>query len=232
MALTAYQTELTSLIQAPSSPNPLIPTASQTTFINLARQQIAGDGECVRCTGGLALTNGTQSYTFASIGGFSLAGVTGVLSVRQGAIGNRVLDLRSWEWFLHYRTGSSGAPVMMAQQLQGANGNLSFDPIPNGTFTIVLDIVGNPQGLALDADPEAIPYPWTDAVPFYAAWLALMSLQRQLDADKMYERYLNLMARARKDTTPTVLPDYMPGGQGAGIVTNKTNLGSTPPRAR
>jgi hypothetical protein len=69
--------------------------------------------------------------------------------------------------------------------------------------------------LASDATIEAIPYPWTEAVPFYAAWLALMTVQRQADADKMMVRYMELMSRARQETTPTFLPENAAGGMGA-----------------
>ena len=49
--------------------------------------------------------------------------------------------------------------------------------------------------------PEAIPYLWTDAVPFFAAYYALLSAQagqRQGDADRMFARYQEFTNRARR----------------------------------
>ena len=67
-----------------------------------------------------------------------------------------------------------------------------------------------PMALETDADPEAIPYLWTDAVPFYAAWLALLASQtgaRSGEADKMLQRYGEMMTAARRSATPDILPD-------------------------
>lgn len=228
MALTAYQTELQNLIQAPSSPNALIPTASQTVYINTARNQIAGDGECIRASAQLTLTSGTQLYAFGSINSGVNPGVSSVIAVRGGILAGQPIDFRPWEWFQQYylASGATGTPIHAAQQGQGLSGTLWFSPVPNSSGLIAsLDTVCLPVSLVTDSTPEAIPYPWTDAVPFYAAWLALMSLQRQADADKMYERYMNLMSRARKEASPSELPDYLPGGAGAQMVTNKTPLG-------
>jgi len=64
---------------------------------------------------------------------------------------------------------------------------------------------GNP--LVDDTTPEAIPQLWQDAVPFYAAWLGFMQIQRQPDADGMMKRFEEMMSRARRAGTSDVLPD-------------------------
>lgn len=38
-----------------------------------------------------------------------------------------------------------------------------------------------------DDDPEPIPYPWVDAVPYFAAWLCLLQQQRREDAAAMLQ---------------------------------------------
>jgi hypothetical protein len=214
--LATYQTELLNLIQAPQQPVPLITSAQQITFINQARLRVAGEGECVRGLAALTISGGTQTYAFAQIGGYPV-GVNGTLAVRRASLGGAALDVRPWEWFSQYYlySANTGTPQRMSQQGQGASGTLWFDPVPTAPGTVILDIVGLPTPLATDADVEAIPTPWVDAVPFYAAWLAFQNLQRQADADKMMARYADLMLRSRQEATPTVLPDYLPGGQGA-----------------
>ena len=54
---------------------------------------------------------------------------------------------------------------------------------------------------------EAIPYLWTDAVPFFGAYYALLSAQtgqRSGEAARMYEAYETFMERARKSANPSV----------------------------
>ncbi len=228
--LSAYLAQLVNLVQTPQQPIPLISTAQQTTFVNAARQQVAGDGECVRCNGALPITGNTQSYRFGLIGSYSLAGVSGTLAVRQAFIGGVRLDLRSWEWFSAYylNSGNVGIPQRAAQQGQGTTGTLFFDPVPNAVGSVVLDVVGLPTPLASDSDPEAIPYPWTDAVPFYAAWLGFQNLLRQADAEVMMVRFKEMMRRARQMTTPTELPDNLPGGAGAGLASAHAQVTEVP----
>lgn len=217
--LTAYQTALQNLIQTPQNPSLLVTTAQQTTFINAARTRVAGEGECTRDIVTLPLVIGQQRYPFSSITGYP-AGMNATLSVRQAWWGFNQLDIRPWEYFSAYYLFShnNGIPARLAQHHQGELGSLFFDPVPDAIGIenlVVLYIVGAPTPLATDGDPEVIPAPWTDAVPFYAAWLAFMNLQRQADADRMMAAYGELMRRSRQEVTPSVLPDYTPGGQGA-----------------
>jgi hypothetical protein len=60
-----------------------------------------------------------------------------------------------------------------------------------------------------DTTVEAIPELWADAIPYFAAYLALLSAQsaqRQGDANRMFERYTEFVNRARAASTPSILP--------------------------
>jgi hypothetical protein len=46
-----------------------------------------------------------------------------------------------------------------------------------------------PFDLQKDDDPEAIPEPWVDAVPYFAAFLCLMQQQRGQDAAAIYQMF-------------------------------------------
>lgn len=236
--LTAYQTQFQNLIQAPSSPLPLISSAQATTYINAAREQVASDGECIRAPGSLVLTPGLQYAGFSLISPATAfaAGIGGAMSIRFAFIadGGPMLDIRSWEWFSAYylQDATTGLPARVAQQGQGALGVLFFSPIPSLAYGIVVDAAWLPIPLVDDSTFEAIPYPWTDAVPFWAAWLGLMSLQRQADADMAMARYKELMARGRRDSTPSVLPSNLPGDLGAKLAGSKTALSVAPQQGR
>jgi hypothetical protein len=229
MALTAYLTQTRRLLQNPPATPALYSDVDLTSFINTARTQLAGETECIRATSTLSLTSSTQSYAFSAIT-IGLTGAQSVLNVRLASIPvsavPTLLDGRPWEWFYLYYvangTISNGTPVRWAQQGQGVSGTLFFSPTPNASFTASLDTVLLPVALTTDSTPEAIPYPWTDAIPFYAAYYAYMSAQRQADADMMYARYKDFSRRAREEATPTVLPMNLPGDVGTAIAASKS----------
>jgi hypothetical protein len=224
--LTAYQTEVNALIQAPSSPIPLVPTSQITSYINSARNQVATEGECIRqfCT--LTFVANQGSYTLAAFVPPASLGLASAFTVRQGYFGGNLLDIRSWEWFGAYYlvSGAVGPPVHMAQEGQGSLATFYFSPIPTAPGTAVFDCTCLPVPLVDDTTIEAIPFPWTDAVPYWAAWLALQSLQRQADAEFMMQRYNVLMRRARDEASPSVLPENLPGDIGAKLAAAKTTL--------
>jgi hypothetical protein len=232
VALTAYQTQLSALIQAPNSPVALVPTATQTLYINAARKQLAADAECVRAEGQLVVSVGVQNYDFSAITTIPGAGdgFGDVITVRAGYVGTTPLEIRPWEWFQKYylpKTDTDLLPRIMSQRGQGVNGTLWFYPIPDFE-TVVLDVGCLPIDLTNDATPEAIPALWTDAVPFYAAWLAMQQLQRQADAETMMQRYKMLSQRGRQLATPTELPDNLPGGRGAQMAAGRSTLSGQP----
>lgn len=183
-------------------------------YVNQARGQLAGESECLRVYATLALAAGTQQYPFSAITLTNApAGTEGVLTVRtasyQVADGARQVMPRSWPWFNLYILCSpepeTGAPSVYAQYGQGASGTLFFN-MPDQAYTLNLDTACYPAALALDTDPEAIPYLWTDAVPYYAAYLALLSMMGADDrAQKMLDLYGVFVERARRAATPSVL---------------------------
>ncbi len=137
------------------------------------------------------------------------------------ASGQRKLTPRPWEWFQQYKLNNvvppSGPPVTWAQYGQGAaapasgssgTGTFYVDPIPDTSYTLTCDCVCYPVPLVDDSTPELIPYLWTDAVPFFAAYYALMSAQltaRQADAERMFGHYQTFLQRARTLSNPSVL---------------------------
>lgn len=232
MALASYETLTAALLQSPSSPIPLIPTAILDTYIAIARKQVAAEAECIHVLATLALSAAQQVYGFSAITipGTPTNGIGSVIAVRSVRIGGQPIDIRAWEWFAQYYLGNgqTGTPVRMSQQGQSLFGTLWFDPTPNATFSANLDVVCLPVNLVDDTTPEAIPPLWTDAVPFYAAWLAMQNLQRQADAEMMLRRYESLVRRGRQFATPTELPDNLPGGSGAAAAASRQILSQPP----
>lgn len=221
MALFAYRQQVQRLLNdvAVARFNP----TDLDIYINSARGQLAGEAECVRVYATLPTAAGQRQYPFSSIAfPVGTQGVQGVINVRMmtysvpGSEGQAMVTPREWEFFNTYVLATmplvdgsgnpiGGAPEMWAQFGQGANGTL-FINRPDIIYTLNLDTVCYPVQLTTDATPEAVPYLWTDAIPYYAAYLALLAVQEDEKAAGMLKLYQGFAARARQIATPSVLP--------------------------
>jgi hypothetical protein len=227
--LTSYYIPQTrALLQLPGSASTsLYSDAQLTIWINIARGQVAGEGECIRAIGTLPTVANQQAYNFSSIntGVVATTGIAGVLSISSlsyvAGNGQLWLSPRAWPWFSLYNLNNAvvvpGPPQEWSQFAQGAapgttgsasGGSFYVSPVPDDIYTLNCNAICYPAPLAFDTDPEALPYFWTDAVPFFAAYFALMSAQtnaRMADAAQMYKGHYNeFMERARKQSNPSV----------------------------
>jgi hypothetical protein len=198
--------------------------ADLTTYINIGRGQIATAAQCIRYTGTLTTAATQQDYPIV---GFSTpAGVEGaiseprLMSLRTTGNNRTALEKRNWEWFWIYELcraplRTPGPPAVWSQEEPGTTGAISFSPIPDTTYIVDANLIGYPIDLASNTDPEAIPYPWTDSVPYFGAFWALMNTQRQSDAQLLEQRWVQFMTWAGRQVTSTVMPSYDPGGRSA-----------------
>lgn len=167
-------------------------------------------------TGILTTTANQEVYTYAagSIVAALQPGVgpiQGVLSVavNQGA---QKPVLRHWPWsYLQaycrsYSAQTTNYPDIWSQYAQGTNGSMYLYPIPSDTFAMEWDCYCLPIDLVDDTTIEAIPYPWTTAVAYYAAHLAYLNAQRTDDAAAMRANYKEKMIEAGGFARPGVIP--------------------------
>lgn len=85
--------------------------------------------------------------------------------------------------------GTISQPGWYAQFGEGPLGSLYLAPIPSMAAPMEVDLTLIPQPLLTDADIEPIPYPWVDAVSYWAAVLAFLQQQRKDDAQSMAELF-------------------------------------------
>lgn len=216
MALFAYQQQTQLLIRdiAQKDVNPL----DLKTYINQARAWLAGDSQALKVLGTYTITSGSQGpYPFSGITLTGATGVQGVLNVRQqwyvAGSGQLWFRSRPWPWFSVYFMNSAapatGVPKAWSQYGEGENGTVFVGPVPDQDYTVNADCVCVPIPLADDTTIEALPAPWTIAVPYYAAYLALLSSQtgdREQNAEKMLQLYEKFMTGARRQATSEVMP--------------------------
>jgi hypothetical protein len=242
MAISAYISALQVLLH--DQAGLAYPTSVLTGFINEGRQRIALESECIRGVGTLATVPGQNLYLCSAVTvPASPAGINGLATPRGlqynpglvipgGASPQVTLEKRNWDWFNFYLLGlaapPNGPPRAWCPLNQGGaflpQGGSSAGPIatgsfyvntPNAVYTLLVDGVWLPQNLAADADPEAIPGPFTDAVPLYGPYLGFMDARLNQLATEALQTYEVFMAAARGIVTPLPEQQAYPGGLGA-----------------
>ncbi len=212
--LNTYLTRTRNLLQNPGAPVPLYSTPDLTNYINQGRGQLAGEGKCIRAIGTISTVANQRNYNFVGVT-VPTSGVAGIINIRSlqygVGTGQKWINVRNWTYFNYYYLNNpvpdSGAPTNWSQLGEGVSGNFYLDPIPDIAYTLYCDAICYPLDLVDDTSPEAIPYLWTDAVPYFAAYLAYLSAQapaRQNDAARMFEHYQTFVERARQASTPDV----------------------------
>jgi hypothetical protein len=81
--------------------------------------------------------------------------------------------------------GTISEPGWWSQLNEGPIGMVYLAPIPGQQQPMEVDLTCIPENLLNDQDPEPIPYPWTDAVSYWAGVLCLMQQQRTADAQAL-----------------------------------------------
>jgi hypothetical protein len=85
--------------------------------------------------------------------------------------------------------GILSEPGWWTQYGEGASAQIYLAPIPTAALPMEADLTVVPQPLMTDSDYDPIPYPWTDAVPYWAAVMCLLQQQRREDAAAMAELF-------------------------------------------
>jgi|SRR5215469_10784049 len=126
---------------------------------------------------------GQETYYFKNIDLTPFPGIRSILSVRSVSF-----VWNNWQWsrssvsfskyqamIRQYVASFYAPPVWVCQFGQGVAGSLKMYPLPDQPYQMQWDCLCLPADLTDETIYEAIPEPWTKAVPFYAAHLALMS---------------------------------------------------------
>jgi hypothetical protein len=184
-------------------------------YINRSRRRVAAVSGCIRAVpAGTVTVRGQEIYPFShwiSLCQGAMPGVESILSCRSlaVAIGGRwergeivgggwkpLWRKIPWTDFqarfrVFNRTfyGTISEPGWFAQYGEGPAGKLYLAPIPSQTQPLEVDLTLIPSPLLNDNDPEVIPYPWIDAVSYWAAVLCLLQQQRREDAQAMAQLF-------------------------------------------
>lgn len=178
-------------------------------YINIGRGQIAIQGDAIPGYGHLHVDETTQQYSFDQIT-FDTPGVAGPLALEtvdwKVGDGQRPMNAIDWARFNRYELGHvhprRGHPRVWTQFGQGSAGTIFVNALDQ-PYDLIVKARVHPVDLVDDATPEALPYMWTDAVPWFAAfyWLAGPGQNPQL-AQAMLSGFQQFMQMARGGANP------------------------------
>lgn len=126
-----------------------------------------------------------EVYTFSNVPLSQFPGIRNILAVKSVSIiyANYRYSLPCYSFSTYqamirqYPRQYIYVPTMCAQFGQGSSGSLYLYPIPSQAYNMEWDCICIPSDLSNDNDYEAIPDPWTDAVPMGAAVYVYEELQ-------------------------------------------------------
>lgn len=215
--LTSYQSDTALLLNDPS--NQFWSTSTLTTLINRARREIAYRTLCIQVLASPVNTVASQETYALSLANSLVTNTAGVsqaygviaISSSQGnykpALGR--IDFPGFQASQRIMAGTfQNYPWIFAQLGRGANATIYLFPIPAGVYAMDWITTCEPINLGVDTDPEAIPYPWTEIVPFKAAALAYVTQQRWTDAAEMDEITDKMLADLPRAEVPFMQPDW------------------------
>jgi hypothetical protein len=175
---------------------------TMTNYVNRARRRVAAASGCLRVLPkGTSTKKNQEVYPFSDWKALVQAEMTGVQSILSCRSVAMAIGKGGWKpmWrrvvFTDFQArfriyngtfmGAISEPGWWAQYGEGPDAKLYLAPIPSMEMPIDVDLTCIPTPLVTDDDPEPIPYPWTDAVPYWSATLCLLQQQRADDAKAM-----------------------------------------------
>lgn len=144
------------------------------------------------------LQQNQEQYLFSNVDLSNFPGIGSIYFVRSVSViyANYRYSLPYLEWTRYqayvrtYPFSYTYVPTYFSQFAQGAAGSLFMYPWPSQTYQMEWDCLFLPSDLTDDQSVEALPQPWQDAVPYYAAKMAFEELQN-LNTAKYYEDQFN-----------------------------------------
>lgn len=217
--LTSYISDTSLLLNDPS--NQFYSANTLTTLINRARRWMAIRSLQPRVlVTTLSTVAGQETYPI-TLATNSVQQVRGVetpygiigISTNQGnymvALGRK--DFPSFQADDRILNGTfENWPIRFATYNRGLAQVAYLFPIPPQALPMWWDIACIPVNLESDSDPEALPPPWQDIVPFLAARYAFITQQRWQDAEGMRNEADAMFLEASRAEMPFMRPDWYP----------------------
>ncbi|MDE2097094.1 MAG: hypothetical protein KGL39_07600 [Patescibacteria group bacterium] len=150
-----------------------------------------------------ALQENQEVYYFSGVDLSQFPGVKNIYNIRSISIvySNYRYSLPMYSFSTYqalirnYPYQYTWVPTFSTQFGRGTGGSLFCYPIASQVYQMEWDASCLPLDLTSDKDFEAIPEPWTDAVPFLAAYFAYLELQNMNAAEYYNRQFDNWVSR-------------------------------------
>ena len=123
------------------------------------------------------------------------------VAISQSGTFKPAMEPRTWQEFQAYlriyQNTQQNYPIWWSQRQFGVNGSFYLFPWPAQPLQMDIDVAATVIALVNDSTVEAIPYPFPDAIPYYAAYLAYEQSSRKEDADRMLKMYQLFIQQGR-----------------------------------
>lgn len=154
-----------------------------------------------------------EIYNFSDFPLSTFPGIESVFAIFSGSIifNNFRYMLLNYPWTQYqalvrsYPQQYYYVPTVMSQYGQGSGGSIYMYPLPSALYQWEADCLCLPSDLEDDEDFEALPDPWTDAVPYFAAQMCYLELQNFNYARAMMELYQQMTSRYSAGARPRLL---------------------------
>lgn len=202
------------------------------SYINKSRRRVAATSGCLRVIPPGVLTVPNQEVypvsAWTSLAQGALPGVQSILSCISISIGigghwDSTGQIAGGSWKPVWRRipfsdmqarfriygktfyGTISDPGWFSVHGVGAAAQIYLAPIPAQSNPMEVDLLCIPAPLANDDDIEPIPYPWTDAIPYWSAMFCLLQQQRAQDATALARLYETDLPFCASVVTPIFL---------------------------
>lgn len=201
VSLSDYLAELRDLLHDPS--DRYWSAIQKTRYINSAMKRRDIDTGSNRQLLSFTLTAGTGLYTLGQIGNgqafdlYSINLIFGSTRILLQHLPKTELDMKFRPWTTH-----SSQPWAFARY---GPSQVYLAPTPNSAYVTEWDCAVYASPLLNLTDLDPLPYPFTQPVPYYAAYLAKINMQMDDEAQAFLERYeqqLNIATNGRVGRVP------------------------------
>jgi hypothetical protein len=176
-----------------------------TDYINAGRMRVAADTGCTRALQTYSLIASQESYALSvlplgstTIDVINLTLLWGNMRVPMNYMPFSDFNarMRVWQSYL-------GRPVVFTRYGQST---IMVGPIPDQIYVTEWDTVVNPADLANGPDIDTILVPYTEPVPYYAAYKAKYKEQSYDEAQMFHEEYKSKIFVALRSAMTRRLP--------------------------
>ncbi len=156
------------------------------------------------------LAKGQEVYPFSMVDLSAYPGVESIYWIRKCSVifSNSRYTCRMYSFTTYnaqirtYPFQYQYTPFFGAQYGRGTTGSFYLYPQPSQAYQLEWDCQCLPSNLLDDGSTEALPAPFTDAVPYFAAYLGMVELQNYNAANFFQQQFDQYMKRYQQYTQP------------------------------